>query len=59
MRTQVCDGDNLQLPKLSSISPLHLTTIVWISDQTNPEIKTAIVTGKSFSEALILASTNP
>ena len=34
---QLCDGDNLQLPKLSSINPSHLTTIVWISDQTNPE----------------------
>lgn len=34
---QLCEGDNLQLPKLSSIKPSHLTTIVWISDQTNPE----------------------
>ena len=51
---QLCDGDNLQLPKLSSINPSHLTTIVWISDQTNPEIKTDIVKGQEISEAIFL-----
>ena len=56
---QLCDGDNLQLPKLSSINPSHLTTIVWISDQTNPEIKTDIVKGQEISEAIFLGFKSP